>query len=112
MQWAELSQLICKDLTRRYCVNFAKPIKTLQRLESFKRPMPKEHFLGFLEAINCESALHEKLSYAVKADAVAAFELSAGFETVSQKLILDFLGVDSAQKTAKEQKVVQEDFSV
>jgi predicted ribosomally synthesized peptide with nif11-like leader len=69
--------------------------------------MSKEEFRSFLEAVNTETALQEKLKDAAEPDAVAAIAQSAGFESVSSELVADFLEYIAAQ-SASEQKSEQE----
>jgi len=69
--------------------------------------MSKEQFRSFLEAVNTDSALQEKLKEAAEPDAVAAIAQSAGFESVSPELVTDFLEYVAAQ-SASEQEGDQE----
>ena len=74
---------------------------------SSTQAMSKEQFLSFLEAVNTDSALQEKLKDAAEPDAVAAIAQSAGFESVSPELVTDFLEYVAAQ-SASEQNNEQE----
>ena len=69
--------------------------------------MSKEQFLSFLEVVNTDTALQEKLKDADEPGAVAAIAKSAGFESVSPDLITDFLEYVAAQ-SASEQEGEQE----
>ena len=74
---------------------------------SSTQAMSKEQFLSFLEAVNTDSALQEKLKDAAEPDAVAAIAQSAGFQSVSPELVTDFLEYVAAQ-SASEQEGEQE----
>jgi predicted ribosomally synthesized peptide with nif11-like leader len=65
--------------------------------------MSKEQFLSFLEAVNTDSALQEKLKDAAEPDAVAAIAKSAGFESVSPELVTDFLEYVAAQSASEQE---------
>ena len=69
--------------------------------------MSKDQLRSFLEAVNTDTALQEKLKEAAEPDAVAAIAQSAGFESVSPELVTDFLEYVAAQ-SASEQKGAQE----
>ena len=69
--------------------------------------MSKEQLSSFLEAVNADTALQEKLKDAAEPDAVAAIAHSAGFESVSSELVTDFLEYVDAQ-SASEQEDNQE----
>jgi predicted ribosomally synthesized peptide with nif11-like leader len=69
--------------------------------------MSKDQLRSFLEAVNTDTALQEKLKDADEHDAVAAIAKSAGFESVSPDLITDFLEYVAAQ-SASEQEGEQE----
>ncbi len=69
--------------------------------------MSKDQLRSFLEAVNTDTALQEKLKEAAEPDAVAAIAQSAGFESVSPELVTDFLEYVAAQ-SASEQKGEQE----
>ena len=59
--------------------------------------MSKDQLRSFLEAVNTDTALQEKLKDAAEPDAVAAIAQSAGFESVSPELVTDFLEYVAAQ---------------
>ncbi len=59
--------------------------------------MSKDQLRSFLEAVNTDTALQEKLKEAAEPDAVAAIAQSAGFESVSPELVTDFLEYVAAQ---------------
>jgi len=69
--------------------------------------MSKEQFLSFIESVNTDTALQEKLKDAAEPDAVSAIAQSAGFESVSPELVTDFLEYVVAQ-SASEQEGEQE----
>ena len=66
--------------------------------------MSKEQFLSFMEAVNTDTALQEKLKDADEPDAVAAIAQSAGFESVSPELVTDFLEYVAAQSTIQQEE--------
>ena len=70
---------------------------------SSTQAMSKKQFLSFLEAVNTDSALQEKLKDAAEPDAVAAIAQSAGFESVSPELVTDFLEYVAAQSTIQQE---------
>ena len=70
--------------------------------------MSKQQLISFLELVNADSGLQEKLKVAVDPDAVASLAQSAGFESVSAELIIDFLEYVSAQSAAASQETEQE----
>ena len=77
------------------------------KLHCTTQAMSKEEFRSFLEAVNTDTALQEKLKDAAEPDAVAAIAQSAGFESVSSELVADFLEYAAAQ-SASAQETEQE----
>ena len=65
--------------------------------------MSKDQLRSFLEAVNTDTALQEKLKDAAEPDAVAAIAQSAGFESVSPELVTDFLEYVAAQSTIQQE---------
>ena len=65
--------------------------------------MSKDQLRSFLEAVNTDTALQEKLKDAAEPEAVAAVAHSAGFESVSPELVADFLEYVSAQSASNQE---------
>jgi len=65
--------------------------------------MSKDQLRSFLEAVNTDTALQEKLKDAAESDAVAAIAQSAGFESVSPDLVTDFLEYVAAQSAIQQE---------
>ena len=63
--------------------------------------MSKEEFRSFLEAVNADTALQEKLKDAAEPDAVAAIAQSAGYGSVSAELVTDLLEYVAAQSATE-----------
>ena len=62
--------------------------------------MSKDQFISFLEAVNTDTALQEKLKDAAEPDAVAAIAQSAGYGSVSAELVADFLEYVATQSAS------------
>ena len=63
--------------------------------------MSKEQLRSFLESVNTDAALQEKLKDASEPDAVAAIAQSAGYGSVSAELVTDFLEYVAAQSATE-----------